>query len=137
LELDLPGAYYAAILKRIMLDLPNFHARRPNSSFIQSDIKDSHDGSPAGSELISGMSALGWAMVHLPFGGSVTINLVLALPDAVEFRAWWIDPRVGSKVIGVHKEPVAASRNFIAPSEGSINDDWLLYLERTSPASEA
>lgn len=134
MELNLPGAYYAAILKRIMLDLPNFHARRPDNSFIQSDTREPADGSPAGSELISGMSAPDWAMVHLPFGGSVTIDLTLALPGAATFRGWWIDPRVGSKVIAIHTSPVNASWEFEAPTGGSIDDDWLLYLEHASPA---
>jgi hypothetical protein len=129
LELDLPGANYVSVLRRIMLDLPGYHARRPNNSYILSDTKEPGDGTPAGPELISGMSGPGWAMVHLPFGGSVVIDVSLAIPGGSTFRAWWIDPRVGSKVIALHTESVTASREFTAPTGGSIENDWLLYVE--------
>lgn len=125
LELDLAGAFQSGIAKRIVESLPGFFDRIPDQSFILSDTLEPSDPKVyAGEELISGMrNAKGlWLMVHLPFGGNVTVNLgVLAQGRK---RGWWIDPRAGSREsFGWVEE--AHEGVFTAPDER----DWLLYIE--------
>ncbi len=86
---------------------------------------------PAGDKLIAGMrSDKGeWAMVHLPYGGVVDVNVEKALKVG-RYRAWWIDPRIGAKeVIGtgaaVNVNDTSAKTTFDSPD----GKDWLLLLE--------
>lgn len=135
LELDLPGAYYASIMKSIMLSIPNFLSRVPDNSFILSD-RNEVEGKPAGDKLIQGMKGKGWAMVHLPYGGSVEIDLNEALDDGEggeggKYRGWWIDPKTGGREIFEEGE-IKGKKEFKSPSEGSLKTDWLLYIESVS-----
>lgn len=128
-ELDLPGSFHVGIMRNIMLALPNYFSRMPDQSFILSGTNEPIDGSRAGDKLISGTRADGWAMVHLPYGGEVTIDIGKALPGKVgAWRAWWVDTKCGAKELdqsgkGQHVE------KFVSPSEGTLKDDWLLLVE--------
>lgn len=76
------------------------------------------------------MSGEGWAMVHLPLGGSVDVDVGRALPGSTSYRAWWVDPRIGSKVLAAREVEVDGETTtlFEAPSGGDIEHDWILYL---------
>ncbi|ORY25529.1 hypothetical protein BCR39DRAFT_543890 [Naematelia encephala] len=124
-ELDLAGAFMSGTAKRIVESLPGYFERIPDQSFI---LSDTHEPATdlAGEELISGMREANgqWAMVHLPFGGPVELDLGKALPGKTSWRGWWWDPRIGSReTFGLGVTP--GSKTFTAPDE----QDWLLYLE--------
>lgn len=134
-ELDLPGAFYASTLRRIVLSLPYFHTRQPDQSFIVSSTNEPQDGKPAGDRLIGGMRGKGWAMVHLPYGGDVTIDLARALPGVDRWNAWWINPRDGGRLPPFEKgESSTGEKTFTAPSGGDLKNDWLLYIDAPSAA---
>ena len=71
-------------------------------------------------------------MVHLPLGGSVGVDVHKALPGSDRYRGWWVDPRIGSKVVFARNVDVLSSDSigitFEAPSGGTIENDWILYL---------
>jgi hypothetical protein len=123
-------------MRAILLFLPNYFTRIPDQNFITSSTNESADGSRVGDKLISGMRGEGWAMVHLPHGGSVEVDLQKALPGSEtavgkEYRAWWVDPRTGGKeTLGKGKSdgPIKGRKKFTAKD----NEDWLLLLEGIS-----
>lgn len=133
LELDLQGAFYASTMRRFFLSLPDFFSRRPDSSFILSDTKEPTDGSSALDRLIQGLKADSWAMVHLPYGGEVEVDLEKALTGNT-YRAWWVSPASGGKeVIGKgDKSEEKGTKVFKSPSEGALDRDWVLLLETYS-----
>ncbi|KAL7418647.1 hypothetical protein Q5752_007106 [Cryptotrichosporon argae] len=125
LELDLPGAFYAATMRRLILALPTPSSRVPNQSIILSGTHEPADGSWAGDELISGMTGDGWLMVHLPYGGDVTVDLT-SIDGA--WRAWWVDPRSGGRTLLERGQGV--DKSFRSPTEGEQDGDWLLLVEK-------
>jgi hypothetical protein len=136
LELDLPGAYFAGIIKRVFLSLPEYFSRRPDSSFILSATNEPKDGKNALDHLIQGLKADSWAMVHLPHGGTVTVDLARAFsPSEGRFRSWWLDPRTGAKTVreSGYRADITGEASFTSPSEGSIEQDWVLLLETFTP----
>lgn len=137
LELDLPGAFYASVLRRFFLSLPSYTTRRPDSSFIVSDTMEPKDGTLAYDKLIAGLKAQDWALVHLPYGGAVEIDVSMALSHSksATFRVWWVDPRSGGKTPaerGTRLSLPATVREFISPTSGSLDTDWVLLLESYS-----
>lgn len=135
LELDLPGAFQMTTARQIILSLPgSLYDRIPDSTFI---LTERHEVAqedellrPAGDKLIAGMrSEKGkWAMVHLPYGGKVEVDLEKALMGAYKYRAWWVDPRVGGReVIGTGSavNETSSRATFDAPDD----TDWLLLFE--------
>jgi len=133
-ELDLPGAFHAGIMRRVILSLPNCESRRPDQTLILSDTHDTGDGL-AGDKLISAMIGDGWTMVHLPYGGEVKVDMAKACPLDKGWRAWWIDPKDGSRRLATAGEKLPerrspTGREFVAPSGGSKENDWLLLVEQ-------
>lgn len=121
-------------MRQICLALPNYTSRVPDSSFILSDTNEPKDGSRAGDKLIQGMRGDGWAMVHLPHGGTINLNLTKALPVGTNegWKAWWIDPRTGGReCFQTSKEP-ASQVSFTAPAAHGEDSDWLLFVETVS-----
>jgi hypothetical protein len=129
-ELDLSGAYYASIMKKIFTALPNYHTRKPQNDFILSERNEPNDGTGAGTKLISGMTGVGWAMIHLPYGGIVEVNIEKALSRSTDFQAWWINPRDGSKHALEPERRHTPHREFESPSCGTMEQDWILYIEQ-------
>ncbi|ORY24577.1 hypothetical protein BCR39DRAFT_320021 [Naematelia encephala] len=125
-ELDLPGSFQAGIMRRIFLSLPSYFTSRPDQSMIVSDTNEGQ-----GDKLISGLRGDGWAMVHLPYGGTVDVDISKALPDLKDgkgWRGWWIDPKSGGRsTFGIGEE--TGAKSFEAPSGGSLECDWILLLE--------
>jgi len=117
-------------MKKIFMALPESNTRKPQNDFILSERNEPKDGSPAGIKLISGMTGVGWAMVHLPYGGVVKLDIGKALAGTTEFQAWWIDPRDGSKQACEPKTRQITDMDFECPSCGTMEDDWILYLMR-------
>lgn len=136
LELDLPGAYYASILKTVLLSLPDFFTRRPDSTFILSDTNEPKTDDENGLDrLIQGLKADSWAMVHLPYGGYTKIDLSGAMGQCKStYRAWWIDPRSGgrSPLFKGERKAIDGQAGFTSPTEGSLEHDWILLLETFS-----
>lgn len=132
LELDLSGAFYSSVLQKFFLSLPDFMTRKPDSSMILSDTFEPTDGTLAKDKLIAGLKAKSWSMIHLPYGGTVEVDLTRALDSSPKgYRAWWVDPKTGGKA-SLDKGAVAVAepkRSFTSPSEGSIVNDWVLLLE--------
>ncbi len=66
-----------------------------------------------------------YALVYLPAGGTVLINM--AKLSAPEVNARWFDPRTGNYAeIGVY--PSGATWAFTAPGEPTLGNDWVLVL---------
>ena len=128
-ELDLSGAYYVSIMQKMFMALPNYHTRKPQNDFILSERNEPNDGTGAGAKLISGMTGVGWAMVHLPYGGIVKLDIEKAVPGSIDFQAWWINPRDGSKHALEPERQHTTDRVFESPSGGTMEDDWILYIE--------
>lgn len=126
MELDLPGAFYAATIRKVILSLPTPSSRVPDQSLILSETNEPADGSWAGDELISGMRGDGWFMVHLPYGGSVEVDM-----KKVEgaWRAWWVDPRSGGKSL-IERGDSHENKTFKSPTEGEQDGDWILLVEK-------
>lgn len=107
---------------------------------ILSATNEPTDGTLAKDRLIAGLKAKSWSMIHLPFGGTVEVDLSLALDGAAKgYRAWWVDPKTGGKASldkgAIQKVEDKQKRSFSSPSEGSIDTDWVLLLETFSVAS--
>jgi len=66
-------------------------------------------------------------MVHLPYGGSVEVDVGKTGVEG-KWRGWWIDPRTGGREVCERGE--GGRKVFKAPSEGSLGDDWLLLIEK-------
>lgn len=119
-----------------MLALPNFYSRIPDQTVIVSSTNEPADGSPASDKLISGMRGDGWAMVHLPYGGTVTVDLAKALPRVGGWNAWWINPRDGSRLSPFTSDDHREQQSFTSPTEGDLRNDWLLYIDQPSAMPE-
>jgi hypothetical protein len=117
--LDLPGAGQMRHLKSLMLSRP-FLSRIPDQSLIIRSDTENHDQVRATRD-----SAGRYALVYLPFGGAVTVDLTaIAGP---QIRAWWYDPRNGQvQALGTMARNAAA--DFTAPGRGREHD-WVLVLD--------
>ncbi len=92
------------------------------------------DGTLAYDKLISGLRSDQWALVHLPYGGEVDVDISNALSNSPTstYRAWWVDPRSGGKATldkGEKKSIAEGVRRFVSPTAGSLATDWVLLLE--------
>ena len=115
-----------------MLSLPDYFARVPDQSIILSSTHE--DDGLAGNKLVSAMRAQTWALIHLPYGGSVEIDVKKGLSDFVgPWNAWWIDPRSGGRHIFLQETSLSTPVVLRAPTGGSLRDDWLLLIERYHP----
>lgn len=107
---------------------------------ILSGTNEPTDGSLAEDKLIAGLKAKSWCMIHLPYGGTVTVDLSAALSQGASgYRAWWVDPKTGGKASldkgAVQNVENETKRDFVSPSEGRIDTDWVLLLETFSITS--
>jgi hypothetical protein len=132
LELDLSGAFYSSVLRKFFLTLPNYFSRRPDSSFILSATGEDQ-GDDILDRLVQGLKADSWAMVHLPYGGTVNVDIDRAIQGET-YRAWWVCPSTGGKASlnKGEKQTARGAQEFTSPSEGSLEDDWVLLLETYS-----
>ncbi|KAL7418636.1 hypothetical protein Q5752_007094 [Cryptotrichosporon argae] len=126
LELDLPGSFYASVAQRILVGLPEYFSRVPDQSLILSSTNEPEPPALAGDKLISACRGKGWAIVHLPYGGDVEVDLK-GVKGSHGWRAWWIEPKSGGREIFATGDD--DKRAFAAPSGGSLDDDWLLLVE--------
>jgi hypothetical protein len=86
--------------------------------------------------LVQGLKADSWATVHLPYGGTVRVDLDKALGSGGRegYRAWWVNPKNGGRASMNRGEKTVIEQGkgvieFKSPSEGSLKDDWVLLLE--------
>lgn len=122
-------------MRRFFLTLPNFFSRRPDSSFILSDTNEPKDGTSALDKLVQGLRGDSWALVHLPYGGEVEIDLVKALgEEGKTYRSWWVSPASGGREVldNGSKTVTKGSKTFTSPTEGALDKDWVLLLETYS-----
>jgi hypothetical protein len=120
-------------MRRFFLSLPDFFSRRPDSSFILSDTFEPKDGTSALDRLVQGLRSDSWALVHLPYGGEVEVDLEKALTGGT-YRAWWVSPASGGREVldNGAKTAVKGSRLFTSPTRGDLKKDWILLLETYS-----
>lgn len=90
-------------------------------------MNDQPDGL-AGDKLVSGMRGKGWAMVHLPYGGTVEVDLAKTGQEGA-WGSWWVDTKCGARSSCSRGDTTAELQVFTSPTEGSKNEDWLLVLE--------
>lgn len=82
------------------------------------------------------MAGEDWAMVHLPYGGELEVDVMKALKlnsaTGKAWKGWWVDPRTGAKELFASGSNTSgeAGKTLRAssPSQGSKKDDWLLLL---------
>lgn len=117
-------------MRKIMLSLPNYFSRVPDQDFIVSSTNELDPHVRAGDKLVTGTRADEWALVHLPYGGSISIDLAKALPgnEPSIWRAWWVDTKCGARELcgsgnqrGIFKATTTTS--------GTLKDDCLLLVE--------
>jgi hypothetical protein len=58
------------------------------------------------------------------FGGEVKVDLRKGLNGREHWRAWWWDPRIGSREVFI-RDSSAPTHMFTAPTD----QDWLLFIE--------
>jgi hypothetical protein len=130
-ELDLEGAIQVSAMRRIVESWPDFFDRVPDQTLIVSSTNEPSDGSPAGDRLISAMRSKTWLAVHLPQGGDVEVRLDEKVLPA-KFRAWWLSPKTGAKEIFAWGDGGTVMMTS-SPTKGSIDQDWILFVERADP----
>lgn len=116
-------------MKTIVLSLPTFFTRVPDQSIVASPTFESTSEAARGDTMISGMRGSGWCAVHLPQGGTVSVNVYKAVELGEGFRPWWIDPSTGGRVLVRTSERVSqVPVEFKAPDPAMR--DWILMIER-------
>jgi hypothetical protein len=96
--------------------------RAPDNAFVTNQGQPGPDYKPA---LVS--TAKSYALVYLPYGGSVTVDLEKLSGSHVV--AWWFNPLTGtSSQIGTY--PRGKTRTFTAPDSGGT--DWVLVIDDAS-----
>lgn len=111
-SLDSPGALQVALMRRLMESRP-FWTGVPDPSIVT-------DGAGEGMERAVATRGRGYAMVYLPVGRPLTVNM----PG--KWRVAWFDPRTGRQLkIGT----MTGSRHFTPPSVGE-GQDWVLLLDQ-------
>lgn len=83
--LDYPGAHQMVHLKNLMLSRP-YLERVPDQTLIAGDVGE-------GIHHVRATRGEGYAMVYVPTGRSVILNMGKITGDSV--RAWWFDPKTG------------------------------------------
>ena len=111
---------------KYLLTLKNFFTSRVNSHRFKSDpgiIDQSVRYEPGTKPLCMSTSEGDAILVYLPVSGSVSLNL----PNAVEFKSIWYDPRTGA-VSKPQKE--VAGPKVRCKAESSDSNDWVLVLRK-------
>lgn len=120
------GAFQVGIMRKIMERLPGFFDRVPDQSLILSPAVSVD--SLLGDKLVSGMRSTTWLAAHLPHGGEVEVRLDASVVSD-RWRAAWLDPKTGAREV-FQRGSGEASLIARSPSEGSIDKDWILFVER-------
>lgn len=111
-----------------MEQLPDFFDRVPDQSFIVSSTGLEDSSTLLGDKLVSGMRSKTWLAVHLPHGGQVELRLDPAT-FSDQWRASWLDPKTGAREV-FRRASGELSLTITSPTEGSIDNDWILLVER-------
>jgi hypothetical protein len=107
-------------LKDLMLSRPYF-TRMPDQSLIAGDQGQGVE------HLSATRDDTGqYAMIYLPHGGDITINLAKLSGSRV--RAWWFNPRTGAAATVERTFSTRRARAFTSPTQGS-EDDWVLVVD--------
>ena len=115
--IDRPGAGQMIHLRRLMESRPYF-SRVPDQTMILNQSEE------RARYMVATRDDEGrYAMVYLPLGGKVTLDL--SALAASELTAWWYNPRTGGASAG-QKVARAESVSFDAPPIGT---DWVLVLD--------
>lgn len=115
-----------SLMRKIIERLPGFFDRIPDQDIIVSPKQDQR--SLLGDTLISGMRSTSWIAVHLPHGGEVTVSLDHKILSN-EWRASWLDPKTGACEV-FKRETGGETLKAKSPTKGSIDDDWILLVQR-------
>jgi 5-hydroxyisourate hydrolase-like protein (transthyretin family) len=114
--LDAPGGSQMQYVTELMQSRP-LVGRVPDQSMIS--------GSPAATEGKVATHGVGYGMVYLSLGGSVTV--VMGKVSGAEVKAWWYNPRDGS-VMEIAVFSNSGTQTFQAPDQ----QDWVLVLDDMS-----
>jgi hypothetical protein len=119
--LEAPGAGQMRHL-RSLLESRSFLNRIPDQS-----VRASAAGSGREHVRATRASDGNYALVYLPTGGAVTINMSKISGPGV--RASWFDPRTGTyTAIGDYAH--RGTQVFDAPGATTLGNDWVLVLDR-------
>ena len=118
--LQFPGSGQVGHARRLMESRP-FLTRVPDQSLI---VGDSFSGT--GDHLRATRDeAYSYAMLYIPSGQNVKVNLTLLSGEAV--RAWWFNPRDGATTL-IGEVPKTADAVF-GPPYDARGRDWILVLD--------
>ena len=116
---DQEGLKYLLTLKNFFTSRVNFHRFKSDPGIIDQSVRYEPGTKPLCMSTSEGDAIL----VYLPVSGSVSLNL----PNAVEFKSIWYDPRTGA-VSKPQKEVAGPKVRFKA--ELSDGNDWVLVLRK-------
>jgi hypothetical protein len=116
--LDLPMANQVRYLKELMLSRP-YLSRIPDQGLFARQPESAVDA-----PLATRDEAGTYAMVYLPDGKSVTLNLQAL--KGTRFRSWWYDPRTGAAFPG---EILSGTEAPIVPPSSGKGQDWVLVVD--------
>lgn len=117
--LDLPMANQVQHLKNLMLSRP-FFDRIPDQNLINLKAQEELE------YIIGTRDQAGtYAMIYLPFGGKVDLNLQVMSEQNLSL--WWYDPRTGHRY---RSGSIDASENVTieAPTKG-LGNDWVAVID--------
>ncbi|HSI34380.1 MAG TPA: glycoside hydrolase family 140 protein [Tepidisphaeraceae bacterium] len=117
--IDRPGSAQMAHLRRLMESRP-FLSRIPDQSLIVGE-------NPKGAGHRVATRGDGYAMVYVPDGGKVTLELKGANLGP-KVRAWLFDPRDGSAK-ELETFEAAERKEFVLPGEVGRGNDWVIVLD--------
>ena len=118
--LEAPGAGQMRHL-RSLIESRSFLNRIPDQSILASAAGSGKDHIRA-----TRASDGSYAMVYIPTGGTVTIEM--SKISSAQVKASWFDPRTGA-YIAIGDYPNSGTQVFDAPGATAIGNDWVLVLD--------
>ncbi len=118
--LEAPGAWQMRHLRSLM-ESRSLLNRIPDQSVVASDA-----GSGKEHVRATRTSDGSYAMVYIPTGGEVTIEMSKIF--GVGVKASWFNPRTGT-YIAIGNYPNSGTQVFDAPGATAIGNDWVLILD--------
>jgi hypothetical protein len=135
--IHLPGAKQAGYITKPFTGLTTeqFNSMEPNRSFISSPESSEDVLKFDRNRYIAGLVTKGYYWVYVGYGDAFVLDLG-ALAAAwglvgTTVTAHWFSPRDASITIIEAEEGFLAEskKTFVAPSSGSVEDDWLLVVK--------
>ena len=119
--MDRPGAHQAGYLRKLIESRPTAE-RMPDLSIITVG----QDKLNAGHMEAFRAKDNSYAMIYLPVGKTITINLDFM--KATKINVWWFDPKSGIATATGTMLPKERQMEFTPPSTG-VQNDWVLVID--------